>query len=133
MSLKQLDHVNINTADLERLVAFYGGVLGLTEGPRPPFSMDGTWLYCAGHPAIHLIKVDRPSNAQDTGNLKQIDHFAFRAEGVEAFLSKLDKLHVTYRTAIVPKLGLLQVFLTDPDGNKIEITFSAAEAGKLSQ
>jgi AraC-like DNA-binding protein len=31
-------------------------ILGLSEGPRPPFSVNGQWLYANGHPVIHLIE-----------------------------------------------------------------------------
>ena len=40
-----LDHINIATPRLAESRDFYVEVLGLQEGPRPPFEFDGYWLY----------------------------------------------------------------------------------------
>ena len=52
LPLSFLDHVNIRTADLAGMEAFYETVLGLEAGPRPPFSVGGTWLYCGDKAAV---------------------------------------------------------------------------------
>ena len=39
MKIKQLHHVSIVTADLERAALFYQDVLGLQPLPRPPFTV----------------------------------------------------------------------------------------------
>ena len=49
-----LDHVNIRTRRLSVLRAFYTDVLGLKDGPRPPFGHPGAWLYAGDHPIVHL-------------------------------------------------------------------------------
>ena len=58
MTLTVLDHVNIRTARLEDLVAFYRDVLGLHTGWRPAFSFGGAWLYCGEQAVVHLVEVD---------------------------------------------------------------------------
>ena len=122
MPLCWLDHVNIGTANLEAMTRFYTDVLGLTLGPRPPFSFAGSWLYCGDKAAVHLVA--RPS---DGGGQPRIDHFAFRAQGLKDFLVQLKSLHVPYRLSIVPHLQLRQVNIADPDGNRIEVAFAADE------
>ena len=56
MPLSALDHVNLRTAHLEEMCAFYCEVLGLERGPRPPFPFPGAWLYCGGRPCVHLVE-----------------------------------------------------------------------------
>ena len=57
MTIKQLDHVNLRTADVAGMVAFYRDLLGFEVGPRPPFRFGGAWLYCGGQAAVHLVEV----------------------------------------------------------------------------
>lgn len=101
---------------------FYTDVVGLTAGPRPPFSFAGSWLYCGDKAAVHLV-----GNPVEGGGESRIDHFAFRAQGLTDFLARLKSLQVPYRLSVVPQLGLRQVNIVDPDGNRIEVAFAAAE------
>ncbi len=128
MTIHDLDHVNIRTARLAEMVAFYSDVLGLSPGARPPFGFAGAWLYCGDKAAVHLVEVDK---APGTGGAR-IEHFAFMAEGLARFLTKLREKGVAYRTAIIPGIGNRQIHLRDPDGNHIEIQFAASEEADLS-
>lgn len=124
MPLAWLDHVNIRTAHLRPMSRFYEEVLGLPRGPRPPFAFGGAWHYCGERAAVHLVEVPQ----QPAGLEPRIEHFAFRSDGLEAFLLRLQAQGVAYTSAKVPDWGILQVNLRDPDGNRIEIQF-ADEAG----
>ncbi len=128
MPLKFLDHVNIRTARLSEMTAFYGEVLGLRPGARPPFEFDGAWLYCDDQAAIHLVEVPEAPRAGEP----RIEHFAFRAVGLADFLAHLRGLDVAYRISLVPGLNLRQVNIHDPGGNHIEIAFAAEEEADLS-
>src|SRR3546814_9745109 len=65
MPLARLDHVNLRTANLAAMEAFYVEALGMTPGPRPPFAFSGTWLYCGGQATVHLVEVPvKPAPAQ---------------------------------------------------------------------
>src|SRR3546814_17714950 len=67
MPLARLDHVNLRTANLAAMEAFYVEALGMTPGPRPPFAFSGTWLYCGGQATVHLVEVPvKPAPAQPT-------------------------------------------------------------------
>lgn len=124
MALTTLDHVNIRTSHLADMTAFYRDVLGFQEGDRPPFAFGGAWLYCGGHPVVHLVEVgEQPRTGEP-----QIEHFAFRAEGLQAFLDALQARGVEHTVRPVPGNGNRQVFLSDPDGNHIEVQFDAREA-----
>ena len=52
MQVKQLDHVNIQTANVEGMVEWYGRILNMPSGKRPPFDFPGAWLYCGEHPVV---------------------------------------------------------------------------------
>ena len=58
MSIIDFDHINIRTANVTAMTAFYAEVLGLEEGWRPNFSFPGAWLYLAERPLMHLRYVD---------------------------------------------------------------------------
>ena len=128
MDITRLDHVNIRTARLARMTAFYAEILGLRPGPRPPFEIDGAWLYCGDQATVHLVGV-----AQGPQGIEpKIEHFAFRAEGLAEFLAGLRREGIAYRISIVPELELRQVNIFDPDGNHIEIAFGAEEDADMT-
>ena len=119
MPLEWLDHVNIRTARLEAMTDFYQRVLGLKLGRRPPFSFGGAWLYLNDQAVLHLVETESAPAGSDPG----IEHFAFRATGLDALLSRLESASVAYRRAVVPETGLQQLHFNDPDGNHVEVGF----------
>ena len=119
MTLSSLDHVNIRTANLAPMSAFYERVLGLNKGPRPPFSFGGAWHYCGGIAAVHLVEVRKAP----AGKEPRLEHFAFRAKGMKTFLEKLRQEEIPFDIRVVPEFGIQQVNVSDPDGNHIEIQF----------
>jgi catechol 2,3-dioxygenase-like lactoylglutathione lyase family enzyme len=128
MGLKRFDHINVNTAQLERLKAFYSDVLGLVPGPRPNFSFGGAWMYCGSQPVVHLV--ERSALQPLSGDLR-LQHFAFSAENLEEFLAHLKSRGVEYRVGIVEDFQLCQINVYDPDGNHIHIDFPLEEARRL--
>ena len=124
MGITDLDHVNMRTAQLEAMTRFYQEVLGLEVGRRPPFSFNGTWLYCGDKAAVHLVEIDSPRPA---GPATGIEHFAFAAEGLAGFVERLRAADLDYDLRIVPDFGTRQLHLRDPDGNHVEIAFDASE------
>ena len=124
MKLGILDHVNILTANLEEMTAWYCDILGMTHGKRPPFSSDGAWLYVGDRPHVHLVKAPKKRQALEP----QIEHFAFTATGLSEFLALLDRRNMTYRRSEVPSYGIIQINIYDPDGNRIHVDFKAHEA-----
>lgn len=119
-----LDHVNIRTANLAALSDFYANILGLPKGARPPFRFDGAWHYCGGRAVVHLVEVAK----QPTGREPRLEHFALRAEagGLDAFIAQIKAAKVMYNVSEVPGTGITQVNVHDPDGNHIEVQFTAA-------
>ena len=123
MTIDGLDHVTIATSDLEASRRFYVETLGLRDGERPAFDFPGAWLYCGAAPVVHLVARGGPA-ATTAG---AVDHVAFRARGLAAVVERLRERGVAHSLRTVPGRGLRQVFLHDPDGVKIELSFAASE------
>ena len=119
----------MRTPRLAEMTAFYGEVLGLEPGPRPPVRSAGAWLYCGGRAAVHLVEIagNGAEAAASAIEGPRIDHFALRAEGLAGFLARLQSKGVAYRIAVQPGTEVRQVKLRDPDGNLIEVVFGPHE------
>ncbi len=120
MPLTQLDHVNLRTANVARMVEFYSSVLGLRAGARPAFSFGGAWLYCGDRAVVHLVQVAEQPNP--SGELR-MEHFAFVARGFEELEQKVAAAGVEYRISKLFGSETRQLNLKDPDGNRIHVDF----------
>ena len=72
MPLTRLEHVNIRTHRLAEMRQWYATILSLKPGDRPPFSMQGAWMYLGELPIVHLVAVDTPHQGIDP----KLEHFA---------------------------------------------------------
>lgn len=140
MKIERLDHVNIRTADMQASVDFYQKTLGFT--PRYSHTQlsaeTSQWLYDHNqHPIIHLyLDPDHPPSSQWPIDLYQTDagepvanttgavhHFALHCTGFQTTRDHLDACGVKYRVNIVEDMGMSQIFLRDPHGIVVELTF----------
>ena len=124
MTVVAFEHLNITTADLDRARRFYAEVVGLRDGPRPPFSRQGAWMYLGEQAVVHISTGRAPVSRKSDA----FDHVAFRAAGLEETRARL-KLHDIYFEEFgVPQHNQHQVFFRDPDGTEIELIFGGEEA-----
>ena len=123
IQVKKLDHVNIHTANVDKLVEWYDRVLGMKAGDRPPFPFPGAWLYCGSEPTVHLVGVEKQPQVSGV----TLEHFAFSAVGLKDFLARLEQNSVKYDARKVPRMDGVQINVWDPDGNHIHIDFAGAE------
>jgi glyoxylase I family protein len=113
-------HSSFPVKDLERARAFYEGVLGLREKPRPErLRFPGAW-YQAGACEVHLIQ---PPQGIDVGEAPPTlnpfaRHAAFAVASYERTLAHL-KAHAVEVLETSAELG--QMWVRDPDGNIIEL------------
>ena len=130
MTVLRLGHVNLRApADtIERLRRFYVDVIGLREGPRPRFrsGSSGHWLYAGEHDVIHLSIDPRREHEAPRGAL---DHFALlcNREDLAATRARLDSRGIEYAVDEVEETGQTQLFLRDPSGTAVELTFAPAQ------
>ena len=128
MPVTEMNHFTVLTDDLERTRAFYVELLGLREGPRPPLGFPGAWLYAGERPILHVI-AGRPLPAERRGVL---DHMAFSAKGLAALTARLDSVGVAYDLRRQAESNVWRLFVSDPNGARVELDFDASESGPVA-
>ena len=127
VAVETLHHVSVSVTDLERAKRFYGDVLGLNEIPRPPFDFPGAW-YQLGDRQLHLIVHTTPRSLRGTTDVDSRDgHFAVRVRDYEATLEHLREHGVPLLDSPVNPTPWAQIYVTDPDGNVIELNVERAD------
>jgi len=125
MPLRRLDHLLVLTDDLEATRRFYCDVLGFEPGERPPLEFPGHWLCLDGEPCVHIAeRAAYEAHAATLGLPAQeaaVDHVAFAAHGYDELAARLAAQGVEAVTNDVPAAGLRQLFVTDPNGVRIEL------------
>ena len=118
----KLDHATIVTPHLEAARRFLCSIVGLREGPRPPFGVGGYWLYAEGQPVIHLIEAAGDFSTRPAS--PRFDHVGLRVnsdEEWEALLERIRLSGVAYDLSEVPLSGERQLFVAMAPGVVIEL------------
>lgn len=129
MTVCSLDHFNIRASRelLEQLREFYGEVIGLSQGKRPPFAEFGYWFYAGEQAVVHLSLAGDDEDCAP-GAATTLNHVAFGCTDRSAVERRLSDSGVEYKTERVPETNLVQLFLHDPAGNGIELSFGDEKA-----
>jgi catechol 2,3-dioxygenase-like lactoylglutathione lyase family enzyme len=125
MAITEMNHFTVLTDDLERTRTFYVGLLGLREGPRPPLGFPGAWLYAGERPVLHVIS----GRALPVERRGVLDHMAFSAARLAEVALRLETAGIPYDLRRQPESNVWQLFLSDPNGARVELDFDAAEKG----
>lgn len=132
MPLTKLEHYLVMTDNIEQTRDFYRDVIGLDVGFRADLGFPGYWLYLGDTPVIHIAEWDTytmhsnalgipvTTRAAGTG---VFDHIAFNGHNVQDMIDRLERLNVPFHRNDVPHVGLVQLFLFDPNGLKIELNY----------
>ena len=123
MAIVGMNHFTVLSNDLDATKRFYMGVLGLTEGYRPPLGFPGVWLYSGKQAVLHVI-AGRPLPEPPQGVL---DHMAFTATDLRATVRKLESEGIKYELRKQADSGTWQLFCYDPCGARVELDFDPAE------
>lgn len=122
MTITRLHHSAVCVTDIERSKRFYAEVLGLQEVARPDFDFEGAWYEFADGSQLHLIVHDTPLALRGTRSIDTRDgHLALRVDSYEATLGRLTALGVEHQAYRDNKTPWAQIYLTDPDGNVVEL------------
>jgi catechol 2,3-dioxygenase-like lactoylglutathione lyase family enzyme len=121
MGVAAIDHYTVLTNDLEATKRFYCDFLGLKDGPRPPFTFPGAWLYAGSQPVVHVVAGRPFSQENGTGG---VDHVAFAAKGdPDEMVRRLEKEGLKPSSRVVPATKIRQVFCRDPSGIQVELNY----------
>ena len=130
MIVERLDHVNIICRDLAKTARFYAELLDLEERDGPPHMKPEQvrWMYdSAGNAVLHLNSEDFPRRYDRevfTGAATgAIHHVAFRCQGFDAMIARLDARGADYKMNDSSSSGLRQIFTADPDNVLLELNF----------
>ena len=73
---------------------------------------------------MHIISDDARRDAVPAGSAR-IDHIALRGNDAAAARNRLQAHGQAFRECVVPGSGERQMFVTDPNGIRIELVFAA--------
>lgn len=130
MPIGGLFHTAIRSGDLQLTIAFYTRILGLQQVARPPaLKFDGAWLAVPGGDAIiHVYAGDAALDAD--GALARdnergvVDHLALRAQGFLGYREVFAAHGLAWREQNRAGEPVWQIFVHDPSGLKIELSFN---------
>jgi catechol 2,3-dioxygenase-like lactoylglutathione lyase family enzyme len=123
--VSRIEHLLVLTDDIDETRDFWCASLGLEVGERPPLEFAGHWLYAEGVPCVHVAdRGEYTAHSERVGipaSPEAVDHVAFKGVDYEEVVERLESNGVEAARNTVPGVGLRQLFLTDPNGLKIEI------------
>ena len=119
-----LNHFNITASPkvIERVKRFYCDILGLTVGPRAQLDHSGYWLYASNSPILHLSACPSLEGSVITCR-GFFNHISLSCVGLQATIAQLIVTETPYRTTQLLDLDQTQLFVTDPAGIGVELTF----------
>jgi catechol 2,3-dioxygenase-like lactoylglutathione lyase family enzyme len=126
--IREIDHLVLRVVDLERMLAFYCGVLGCTVERRQ--DAIGLVQLRAGRSLLDLVPVTgrlgQAGGAAPGREGRNLDHFCFRVEPFdeEAIRGRL-QAHGVRAGPLEQRYGAQgmgpSLYVTDPEGNVVEL------------
>ncbi len=127
VSIDSLHHAALIVTDVARARRFYGGILGLRELHRPDFGFGGVWYRVGADQELHLIVYPAARTLRGTTEIDGRDgHFAMRVVSYRDTLQHLRAHGIACRELPDNPTRWAQLYVTDPDGNVIELNADRA-------
>ena len=132
----RMHHAGISVPDLDQALAWYCAALGLRPGYRfevPPLNLRGGFALGDDDAGVELIelagsvpgvpKADPPS----ANAVQGFNHVCFRVTDLEAAYARLLEhgAGAVWGPRAAPEPGMRMAYVTDPDGNLIELVAPA--------
>jgi catechol 2,3-dioxygenase-like lactoylglutathione lyase family enzyme len=130
-----LFHIAIKTDNLAATRRFWTDIIGLKEFPRPDFGYPGAWLGCTQPGGLAIIHVYAggpalgPEGKAPAGTAA-IDHVSLSCSGYCSYVSRFTAAGLDWREFVVPGTSLWQLFVYDPSGVQLELTFESGGEGE---
>jgi catechol 2,3-dioxygenase-like lactoylglutathione lyase family enzyme len=116
VQIREIDHVQLAmpSGKESEARAFYEGILGLPEAPKPPnlAKRGGCW-FVRGAVKVHL-------GVENEFHPARKAHPAFLVEDLPALKTLIEAAGYTFRTD-EPLAGYDRIYVDDPFGNRIEL------------
>jgi catechol 2,3-dioxygenase-like lactoylglutathione lyase family enzyme len=128
----RLHHAGVSVPDLDRALKWYCGALGLTPGFRfevPPAGLRGAFALGHGGAGVELLEqsgatpgVPRP-DPPSANAVHGYNHVCFEVADLEEAYARVVALGAVgvWAPRDSPEPGVRMAFVTDPDGNLIEL------------
>ncbi|MDI6401009.1 VOC family protein [Balneolaceae bacterium ANBcel3] len=116
---KGLNHITLRVNDIARAEEFYGEILGFKVEKKMGRSMT---VYRIGRDSLVLVEAE--TEYETTSKDYRVDHFGFivdRPEDVDRLAEYFKEKEVTVLSGPSNRKNGRFVFISDPDGNMIEI------------
>jgi catechol 2,3-dioxygenase-like lactoylglutathione lyase family enzyme len=124
--IKQIGHICIHTADLDKTLHFYTEVLGLEM--TFDFVRDGApfgyYIHFGNNTFIEVFK-------GEPGEIGNIAHVAIEVEGMDALIQRIKEHGVEIGEKALGGDNSWQVWVTDPNGIRIEFHEYTPESKQL--
>jgi catechol 2,3-dioxygenase-like lactoylglutathione lyase family enzyme len=133
--IRDIDHLVLRVSDLDRMLAFYCGVLGCTIERRQ--DAIGLVQLRAGRSLLDLVPVDgelgRAGGVAPGPEGRNLDHFCFRVDPFdEAAIRSHLREHGVSAGPVESRYGAEgagpSLYLSDPEGNVVELKGPPARA-----
>ncbi|HEY7244606.1 MAG TPA: VOC family protein [Xanthobacteraceae bacterium] len=109
---KEFAHILLKVYDIDRSRRFYIDLLGFELRKASPLP--------DGRPFVPFVQGLALTNGGPQ-QPQQIDHIAFKAENVRAITERLKKANVKFFRDLHNGIYGLTIYISDPDGNMIEL------------
>ena len=128
IALRDIDHLVLRVVDLDRMVAFYTGVLGCTLERRQ--DAIGLVQLRAGRSLVDLVPVDgelgRAGGAAPGAEGRNVDHFCFRVEPFDEAEIRRDLAAAGVAAGPTQRRFGAEgegpsIYIADPEGNTVEL------------
>lgn len=125
LPLQSFNHISREVICLQKSLRFYVDILGFIAVPRPPFEVEGVWLWGYGL-SLHLILTTRKQERLDllrkrlehfSDCLPSVDHIAFVTDDLSRIEKLLDEANCYYKKTSSEAVGINQIFFFDPGIN----------------
>jgi len=127
LKIEDLHHVSIAVVDVERSRAFYKSILALDQIERPDFDFPGVWFRLGSRQA-HLVQHLDAKTLRGTCEIDSRDgHLALRVSSYRETLEHRIRLVVPFLDRPVNPAPWPRIYITDPDGNVIELNAAALD------
>lgn len=128
MTVKTLDHINIQTRDMAETIRFYEDLLGLVAKTAPRRKpAERQWLYAGERAVIHLNLFGTDNTyvreVIPGGTTGAIHHIAFECDSLDDMVTRLETKGLRYERAELPEINLTQLFVVDPNNVLLELNF----------